>query len=63
MKVKYSFQKILRDYFAAHALQGILASDKNLLVSSEKAAERAYIQADKMLKIRHSSAIKNEPQK
>jgi hypothetical protein len=45
----------IRDYFAAHALMGILAaesSDKEPLTYTES-AEEAYLQADAMLKVRH----------
>lgn len=42
----------LRDYFAAKAMQGILAADTDWNISAEKAAEWAYLQADQMLKAR-----------
>jgi hypothetical protein len=51
-KVDTSFMT-LRDYFAAEALQGILAADVNWSVSHEKAAEWAYAQADAMLEERN----------
>lgn len=41
----------LRDYFAAHAMQGILA-DPDLAIGCDKVAEWAYTQADAMLKAR-----------
>jgi hypothetical protein len=42
----------LRDYFAAKAMQGIMAADPDELVSYKWAAERAYKQADAMIKER-----------
>ena len=43
----------LRDYFAAIALQGIIASDDGYIsVKDEVKAERAYSYADAMLKVR-----------
>ena len=41
----------LRDYFAAKAMQGIVA-DPNLCMGVDKVAEWAYTQADAMLKAR-----------
>jgi phage head maturation protease len=47
----------LRDYFAAKAMQGVLASDADvvtLLMNHADRAEFAYNQADAMLKARES---------
>jgi hypothetical protein len=41
----------LRDYFAANAMQGIIA-DPDLAMGCNKIAEWAYTQADAMLKAR-----------
>lgn len=42
----------LRDYFAAAAVQGVLASDINNSFTMERIAMLAYVQADAMLKVR-----------
>lgn len=44
----------LRDYFAAKAMQGLLAQSKGTAINSpvEQAAEYAYAMADAMLKAR-----------
>ncbi len=42
----------LRDYFAAHAMQGICASGPSLEWSSDRLAAEAYDLADAMLKAR-----------
>jgi hypothetical protein len=42
----------LRDYFAAQAMQGMLAADNSHTVSAEKVAVWAYDQADAMLSYR-----------
>jgi hypothetical protein len=45
----------LRDYFAAHALQGLLAADREFPgQDGGKAASRAYVFADAMLKVREA---------
>jgi len=44
----------LRDYFAAHAMQGICASGPSLEWSSDRLAAEAYDFADAMLKARES---------
>jgi hypothetical protein len=41
----------LRDYFAAHAMQGMIA-EPSLKATPEEFAERAYMVADSMLKAR-----------
>jgi hypothetical protein len=43
----------LRDYFAAKAMQGLLASD--VYASKDKFAENAYAMADAMLKAREKN--------
>ena len=42
----------LRDYFAAAALQGMVAHDSYLNGSVEDQAKQAYLQADAMLEAR-----------
>ncbi|MGP5236414.1 hypothetical protein [Pseudomonas helleri] len=42
----------LRDYFAAKALQGMLAGDAEWIASEDVAATRAYAMADAMLAAR-----------
>lgn len=42
----------LRDYFAAAALQGVLASNRDTCWQHEKVAEFCYAQADAMLEAR-----------
>ena len=42
----------LLDYFAAKAMQGLLAADTGFTMYSAKIAELAYEQADAMLKAR-----------
>jgi hypothetical protein len=42
----------LRDYFAAKALQGMLAEDGGGALNNEELAEFAYVIADEMLKAR-----------
>ena len=42
----------LRDYFAAKALQGMLAGDAEWIASEDVAATRAYKMADAMLAAR-----------
>ncbi len=42
----------LRDYFAAHAMQGLCAADPDLALPADKIADLAYEQADAMLKVR-----------
>ena len=42
----------LRDYFAAHALQGICASSPSIEWTNQKLASEAYDLADEMLKAR-----------
>jgi hypothetical protein len=42
----------LRDYFAARAMQGLLAADTGFTMYSANIAEIAYTQADAMLKAR-----------
>jgi hypothetical protein len=44
----------LRDYFAAHAMQGICASGPSLEWSSDRLAAEAYDLADAMLKAREA---------
>ena len=41
----------LRDYFAAHAMQGIM-TDPNLDMDSSKVAQLSYQMADAMMKVR-----------
>ena len=41
----------LRDYFAAHAMQGMIA-EPSLKATPQEFAERAYMVADAMLKAR-----------
>lgn len=43
---------MLRDYFAAKAMQGLLSSD--VYAPVEKFAKQAYVMADEMLKARES---------
>lgn len=50
----FSTGMTLRDYFAAKALQGLLAADTGFTMYSAKIAELAYEQADAMLKARKS---------
>ena len=42
----------LRDYFAAKAMQGMLAEDGGGALNNEELAEFAYVIADEMLKAR-----------
>jgi hypothetical protein len=42
----------LRDYFAAKAMQGLLAADTGFTMSATQIAEHACVQADAMLKAR-----------
>jgi hypothetical protein len=42
----------LRDYFAAKAMQGLLAADTGCAMPAETVAELAYDQADAMLEAR-----------
>ena len=42
----------LRDYFAAKAMQGMLAEDGGGALNNEELAEFAYLVADEMLKAR-----------
>ena len=44
----------LRDYFAAHAMQGICASGPSVEWSNDRLAAEAYDLADAMLKARES---------
>jgi hypothetical protein len=45
----------LRDYFAAHALQGLLAADREFPgQNGEKSASHAYVFADAMLQAREA---------
>jgi hypothetical protein len=44
----------LRDYFAAKAMQGLLAADTQFTMYSAQIAEIAYKQADAMLKAREA---------
>jgi hypothetical protein len=44
----------LRDYFAAKAMQGLLAADTGFTMYSAQIAEIAYKQADEMIKARES---------
>ena len=44
----------LRDYFAAQAMQGLLAADTGFTMYSAEIAEIAYKQADEMIKARES---------
>lgn len=44
----------LRDYFAAKALQGMLAGDAEWIASEDVAATRAYKMADAMLAARYA---------
>lgn len=45
----YSLGMDLRDYFAAHALQGICASGPSAMLTNAKLAREAYELADAML--------------
>ena len=42
----------LRDYFAAHAMQGLLAGDTSTYGVPEQIAQDAWLMADEMLKRR-----------
>jgi len=42
----------LRDYFAAKAMQGLIAADTVFTMSSAQIAEQAYDHADAMMKAR-----------
>jgi hypothetical protein len=44
----------LRDYFAAKAMQGLLAADTGFTMYSAQIAEISYAQADAMLKAREA---------
>jgi hypothetical protein len=48
----YNEGMTLRDYFAAAAMQGLLAADSGNDLTYEKGAEMAYMQADAMLEKR-----------
>jgi len=42
----------LRDYFAANALEGMIAGSQGLAITTEQFAEQSYKLADAMLKAR-----------
>ena len=44
----------LRDYFAAKAMQGLLAADTGFTMYSAQIAEISYAQADAMMKAREA---------
>ena len=46
----------LRDYFAAKAMQGLLAADTGFTMYSAQIAEISYKQADAMMKAREQNA-------
>ena len=48
----YSGGMTLRDFFAAKAMQGMLAEDGGGALNNEELAEFAYVIADEMLKAR-----------
>lgn len=52
----YATGMTLRDYFAAKAMQGILACESDSGVPAFDIAEFAYAQADAMLKVRETNA-------
>jgi hypothetical protein len=46
----------LRDYFAAHLMQGICAGSPSMVWANKRLAEEAYDLADAMLKAREVNA-------
>ena len=46
---------LLRDYFAAKAMQGLIAADTGFTMPSARIAELAYDQADAMLEARNAA--------
>jgi hypothetical protein len=51
---KHAISMELRDYFAAQAMQGLLAADTGFTMYSAQIAEIAYKQADEMMKAREA---------
>jgi len=52
MPITFSAQPSLRDYFAAAALQGLLANGAMKVVNVDEISEDAYLYADAMLEER-----------
>ncbi len=51
---KFDTGMTLRDYFAAKAMQGLLAADTGFTMYSAQIAEISYAQADAMMKAREA---------
>ena len=51
----YAKDMTLRDYFAAIALQGLLAADKDMSWDEQEIALAAYSQADVMVEIHYAA--------